>query len=198
MLRNLVLTIGFLSTFCTTLQAASVLAVDYGLSKVDYAPLSDLNVTPTGGAFGISLGSRTGMIEPEVFFRSLAASGDIIHDGVSNKVDHDQKTFGAAIKFYLTKKFYLRFGYTFSNTTHKIAESQGEHADSEIWRIYGLVDGKLYNGPTYGLGYNFFDGKIFDVYTHFARTHTLESGSEMSVSLGIKFYFNLGFRSAFR
>lgn len=202
MLRNTTLGVRILVftalTFkLTSIQAASVLSVDYGLSKVDYSPMSDYQVTPVGSGLGVSFGSRTGMMEPEIFYRSLSAEGDFIHDNLANQFEHLQKTYGLALKFYLTKKFFFRFGYSISRVNQSIVNEVDQATADQITQTYQMVAQKTYNGPVYGIGYNFFDGKRFDVYSTLTRTHVLESGTELSVSAGIKFYFNLGFSSVF-
>ena len=203
MLRNFTLGVRILVfaalTFKTTIsRAASVLSVDYGLSKVDYSPMSDYQVTPTGPNFGVSFGSRSGMMEPEIFFRSLSAEGDFIHDNAPNQFEHLQKTYGLALKFYLTKKFFFRFGYSISRVNQRIINEVDQAVADQITSTYQMVAQKTYNGPVYGVGYNFFDGKTFDIYSALSRTHILESGTELSVSAGIKFYFNLGISSVFK
>lgn len=203
MLRNFTLGVRILVfatlTFKTSIApAASVLSLDYGLSKVDYSPMSDYNVTPTGTNFGVSFGSRTGMMEPEIFYRSLSAEGDFIHDNLPNQFEHLQKTYGLALKFYLTKKFFFRFGYSISRVNQSIVTEVDQVTADQITNTYQMMAQKTYNGPVYGVGYNLFDGKTFDFYTVLTRTHILESGTELSVSAGIKFYFNLGFSSVFK
>lgn len=202
MLRNAIAVIKIL-TFITLLFtsfksfSASVMALDYGYSKIDYEPMSAKNVTPMGPGFGVSIGTRNGLVGTEFYYRNLTASGDYIHDSVTGQFEHKQSSFGAGVQVYLTKQLFLRFGYGFSRIEQTNQTLQESYRNQQIASTYGLIDKSTGSGPNYGIGYNFFDGKRWDVFALFNRDHIYDGATEMRVSVGIKFYFKLGLRSAF-
>ncbi len=202
MLRNAISVIKVLSLIaflftCTPSYSASVVTVDYGYSKIDYEPMKNNNVTPLGSGFGLSIGSRSGLLGTELYYRSLAAKADYIHDAQSGEFEHQQKTYGAAVKVYLTKQLFLRFGYGFSRIEQSNLNPRESYRNQQINQIYALVEKSTSSGPSYGVGYNFFDGKRWDIYAAIHREHIYDNATELRMSVGIKFYFKLGIRSAF-
>ncbi|WP_372655134.1 outer membrane beta-barrel protein [Halobacteriovorax sp.] len=185
--------IAFLISFNTS--AFTYVGVAGNYSKVSYEPMEQYQVKPTGTGLGYMLGFRSGFLALEFSYVGVSASGDIIHDSVSNKILHDQKTYGVNMNLFLNKRLYFKFGYGVYKLDHTLETDVASHTRDAIANTYGFKN-ESHGGLSYGLGFNFFKvNKGFNLYTSIDRYQFDSEGVTTTVQLGIKYIFKLGFQS---
>lgn len=186
--------------FITLLITLNTSALTYiGLagnySKVDYAPMEQYKVNPTGTGLGYNLGFRSGFLALEFSYTGLDASADIIHDSVSNKILHSQKTYAVNMNVFLNPRLFFKFGYGVYKINHSLETDVATYTKEAIASTYGFKN-ESHGGLTYGIGFDFFKvNKGFNIYTSIDRYQFESEGTTTTFQLGIKYLFKLGFQS---
>gem|GEM_PF-4608968 len=176
-------------------SAFTYIGVAGNYSTVNYEPMEQYNVKPTGTGLGYTLGFRSGFLALEFSYIGVSASGDIIHDSVSNKIIHDQKTYSVNLNLFLNKRLYFKFGYGIYKLDHTLETDVASYTRDAIASTYGFKN-ESHGGLAYGLGINFFKvNKGFNLYTSIDRYQFDSEGVTTTVQLGIKYIFKLGIQS---
>ncbi|ATH08519.1 hypothetical protein BIY24_11330 [Halobacteriovorax marinus] len=179
-------------------SALTYIGVAGNYSKVNYEPMEEYNVKPMGAGLGYLLGFRSGFLGLEFSYIGTDATGDIIHDGASNTINHNQKSFVGNMNVYLNPRLYFKFGYGVYKVTHSIENDVAAHTREAIASTYGFKS-ESHGGLNYGLAFDFFKkNRGFNVYASIDRYQFDSEGTTTTVQLGIKYIFKLGFQSLIR
>ena len=187
----------FIITFIVSFNslAFTYIGVSGNYSKVSYEPMEQYNVKPTGSGLGYMLGFRSGFLGLEFSYVGTGATGDIIHDGVSNTINHDQKSYTINMNVFLNPRLFFKFGYGVYKINHSLESDVADYTRDAIADTYGFKS-ESHGGLMYGVGFDFFKkNKGFNVYASLDRYQFESEGTTTSIQLGVKYIFSLGFSS---
>lgn len=174
------------------------IGVDYGLSTVNYEPMSQHKVYPSGYSYGFNFSQKISIIETQFFYRQFSGlEGKFIHAGEANYFVHNQTSVGAAFNVFLNQNLYFKIGYALNKVQQTIKNSTTSNLETDIKSTYQVLSDKSSSGIVYGIGFNIFNGKTFDTYTEFNRYPVNKDGYVTSLAVGFKFNFDFGFSSVF-
>ncbi|PIK16328.1 hypothetical protein [Halobacteriovorax sp. JY17] len=176
-------------------SALTYIGVAGNYSKVSYEPMEQYNVKPAGAGLGYLVGFRSGFLGLEFSYVGTSATGEIIHDGLSNTINHDQKSYTLNMNVFLNPRLYFKFGYGVYKVNHSLETDVADYTREAIANTYGFKS-ESHGGLIYGLGFDFFKvNRGLNVFASLDRYQFDSEGTTTTVQLGIKYLFSLGFQS---
>lgn len=176
-------------------NALTYIGVAGNYSRVSYESMEQYKVKPKGTGFGYMLGFRSGFLGLEFSYVGTNASGEIIHDGASNTINHDQKSYTMNMNVFLNPRLFFKFGYGIYKINHSLETDVASYTRDAIAETYGFKN-ESHGGLHYGLGFDFFKvNKGFNAFVSIDRYQFDSEGTTTTVQLGIKYLFKLGFQS---
>jgi hypothetical protein len=160
-----------------------------GYGKHSQESMKGSNTYPTGITYGVGLGQRNTYYEYELNIAKSNYSVPITHDGLKNKINHDQTHINFALNFYLIRKFYLRAGYGFF-IFDQTPETDISGASAEgLRQSYGLKKDKI-GGAVLGGGWVLMSSQTINLYLQYEYTLMPDiKASQTLISSGLRWYF---------
>ncbi len=187
-MKNLIL----LTLICFTFPAFADVYVlgQGGYLKLRQEKAMENNVTPTGTSMGGGIGFRDKFYEFEAVFLKSTAEDDVIHDDEKNKMVHEQTSLLFGLNFYLTEKFYARFGYGFNRVNQELKKPVSTASAAGAKDAYGLTENTVTDGPLFGAGFVLYNGNKGTLFTQFEYLSysSIDAGA-INLSVGFRFYF---------
>lgn len=195
--------LAMLFIFLTTIQLSlaadtpTYVRIDYGMGEFKSDKFDSLNSKPKGSTIGASIGSKMSYVELGVFYRKMSLESDINHDGSTNKIIHDGKTFGVDMNVFLNNHLSLKLGYAFNTYKEKLGTAVSPTVLNAIKTSYGLEETHTTSNIFYGANLDIFGAKKFDIYTSILHFPMGDSKSATTVQAGIRMYMDLSFSDFF-
>ncbi len=185
----------FILLILTSLSSASdgkgtknFLRIDYGLGSFKSDKLDSYNANPVGKTFGAAFGTRFDFLELGFIYRKMSFTGEIISDGVKNKIIHNGNTFGLDMSIFLNRRFSLKVGYSINSYEQSLEKSVSAASLIAIKSTYGLEVDHSSSGVFYGGSVDIFDNPQYDLYFSVIHFPTSNSGSSTVAQVGIRIY----------
>jgi hypothetical protein len=170
------------------INASTYISAGYNYGQFIYKPMSQYNVAPQGGGFGLTYGMSYGAISTEFFYNKLSMTGAFIHDDTNNNFNHEATNYGIAAAAYLNKYLYLRVGYQITSIDQSFT-SIDSATDNIITNSYGVLENYSGKGFLIGAGLNLYAGKSWLIYSQFTSTQVHDEGKDMLMQLGLRVSF---------
>lgn len=160
-----------------------------GYLRLNQEAASKNSVYPSGFSYGGGLGFRKNYFEFETLILKAKAEDDLLHDGVENKMLHEQTSLLLGLNFYLSKKFYARFGYGLHKIDQKLKTPVSSASEAGAKKEYNLKEDELSEGIYFGAGFLLYNGSKFALYIQADKYDyaSMNSGAWKG-SLGFRYY----------
>ena len=177
-------------------ETKTYVRAEYGIGKFTSEKLDPLNANPSGNVYGVGFGARMAYVEVGGFFKQSKFDADITHDGASNKIIHDGKSFGIDMNIFLNNHLGLKFGYAFNKFTQKIDSPVNTVTTQAIKTIYGLADSNT-SHVYYGVNIDIFGKRTWDMSVSLVHYPMGNGKSSTAAALGLRLYMNGSFADFF-
>ncbi len=147
------------------------------------------SVYPTGLSYGGGVGFRKNYFEFESLIFKASAEDNLIHDGVKNKMLHEQTSLLLGLNFYMSKSFYARLGYGLHRIDQHLDKSLSSASEAGAIKEYNLKEKALSEGLYIGAGYIIYNGSKLALFVQLDKYgySTMKSGA-LNGSLGFRYY----------
>jgi len=192
---SLLISIFSFSSFAS--DSKTFFRLDYGIGQFTSDKLDGLNANPQGPTYGIGFGSRFKYIELGAFYRKLSFEKEITHDSVANKIIHDGNTFGLDLSVFLNSHLGLKVGYAVNSYEQSFANAMSASAQASANSQYGIESDGHHSGLFYGVVFDFFAAKTWDMYASVLQFPMGDGNSTTSAQIGIRYQMNKSFADFF-
>lgn len=180
-----------LSSFSS--DSKTYIRADYGMGNFESDQLDSLNANLSGSTMGVAFGSKVKYIEFGAFYRKFDLKKEITHDGVTNEILHDGNTFGLDLSVFLNSHLSLKLGYAVNSYSQKFASAMSSTAEAAANSAYGIEGDGNKSSIFYGVNYDIFGGKTWDMYTSVIQFPMGDGKKSLTAQIGIRYYMNKSF-----
>lgn len=162
-------------------------------SFIDHDPLKSFKIRPKGTGFHGRFSQRSSVFGFEAHYKTLNATADVRYDGTQDVLNHKQTGIGFGLQTFFTKKFFGRFGMSWTTVKHSFDGTPSADQKAILQSLWQLSSEDKKSGLYWGLQYNIIHSRHWDLHLNYTSQKIMGSATEQQIGLGIsiKVDFNI-------